>query len=77
MTLPWPLALFLAWGEAWRRVGTGGARRKLWRSVAYVTRYGRTSLREALQLDQELLGEYGEALGEIVGEENGPGQREK
>lgn len=75
---PWPLALFLAWGEAWRRVGTGSAKRKLWRSVAYVTRYGRTSLREAMQLDQEMLGEYGEALGEIVSKENGPApQRER
>jgi len=39
--------------------------------LAYATRYGRISLREAATMDQAYLGYYLDALSELVAEESG------
>lgn len=43
---------------------------KVWRRVAYATRYGKAGLNEALSMPQEDLAWFCQAVGEIVDEEN-------
>lgn len=51
-------------------MGTEEAIHKLWKRVAYATRYGHAGLEDVLHMPQEHLQGYLEALNEIVGEEN-------
>ena len=51
--------------------------RRLWRRLAFATRYGHTPLSEVLDLDERYLGEYCDALAQIVKEENAPKGRRR
>ena len=44
--------------------------RRVWKRVAYMTRYGHISLEEAVSLDLPSISSYLDALSEIVSEEN-------
>ncbi len=48
------------------------AMRRLWRRLAFATRYGHVPLSEVLDLDQRYLADYCGALAAIVKEENTP-----
>lgn len=65
-----PLAFAIARGLVWDRNGTDAGAKKVWRRIAYATRYGNAGLTEALELDQMALQDYLEAVSEIVQEEN-------
>lgn len=51
-------------------MGTKAGVRRVWKRVAYATRYGKIGLSEAMSLDQMHLTEFIDAVGDIVQEEN-------
>lgn len=54
----------------WRKAGTEQGLQKVWARVAYGARYGNASLTELLDLDQEALQMFLEAVADIVRQEN-------
>lgn len=54
----------------WRKAGVDQGLEHVWSRVAYATRYGNAALSEVLNLDQQGLQDYIEAVSEIVRKEN-------
>jgi hypothetical protein len=69
--LRYSIAIWITHALAWRAVGVEEGLAKVWKRVAYATRYGKgCGLEEALNLDGYQLNGYLEALGTLVEEEN-------
>lgn len=61
-----------AFWEVWSRQSIEGHEARVWRRLAYATRYGHIPLSEALSLGTYELLQFNNALNDIVGEENKP-----
>jgi hypothetical protein len=71
MTLHPTVALWASHALAWRKVSAEEGRHRVWKRVAYATRYGKgVTLSEVLSLDQMQLNGFLEALSDLVKEEN-------
>ncbi len=69
------LAFWVGFAAAWRLVGTEDALQRLWKRVAYATRYGHVGLNEALSIDNHKLQGFLDAVSELVAEENKASRR--
>lgn len=64
------MMLYIAWGLRAIPYDLPTVRARMWKRLAFASRYSSTPLSELLDLDSAYLSEYCQALAEILKEEN-------